>query len=51
MLMNMSIDCPHCKTKAGELCTENCSMNGKDVMVLKKVLYLLQALGISHKKI
>ena len=48
MAMNLSIACPHCESKAGELCNEDCSANGTKIKNLNKAL---KPLGLSEKNI
>lgn len=40
-MMDLTIDCPHCSAKAGEICTKDCEVNGKKIDLLEKILISL----------
>jgi hypothetical protein len=41
MAMDLSQDCPHCGAKVGEICSEECEVNGEKVKALYDALYAL----------
>ena len=38
MSMDLDTDCPHCEAREGEICSEDCSVNGKLIKVLHNTL-------------
>lgn len=38
MGMDLTKDCPHCEAKIGQLCTEDCRVNGANIKELNKIL-------------
>ena len=36
--MDLTVDCPHCIAKAGELCEFDCDVNGEKLEKLKEAL-------------
>ena len=39
--MDLMVDCPHCAAKIGELCTKECTVNGKKIIALEKALWVI----------
>jgi len=39
MSMDLAVVCHHCDAKVGVICADNCSANGKKIIVLKRALY------------
>lgn len=37
-MMDLEEKCPHCTAKKGEICSENCDVNGKYIKELHKIL-------------
>jgi len=48
MSMDLTEDCPHCGAKVGEICTEECEVNGEKIQALQKALW---AVDLSLKNI
>ena len=38
MGMNLKVDCPHCGAKKGEICEEDCDVNGEYIVDIKNSL-------------
>ncbi len=41
MSMDLEVDCPHCAANIGEICADNCEVNGKKLQTLKSSLSIL----------
>ena len=48
MSMDLEQGCPHCEAVIGEICLENCEVNGKKIKKLKGVL---NSLGLTMNNI
>ena len=38
MSMNLKLECPHCTAGIGQMCTKECSANGKHIIKLEACL-------------